>query len=149
MFLSAVHEAKFPEVVSRLYECKEIKKWIEIAGELSGYGTVELQREHVCPGHVWPVLDSLSDAKRGAMKYFPLVVFSARDDMIFPWAVVRKYEHFYRKMHSIALIDTDHGSHCTYFDNKMGNWAVKLSIRIFDQVVRNGISDSKMREDRS
>jgi len=80
------------------------------------------------------------------MKYFPSVVFYARDDVLFPWEVVRKYVNFFRKMHSVALIDTDHGSHCTYFDIRVGNWAVKLSIRIFDQVVRNGVSDSKMRE---
>jgi len=58
MVLSAIPQAKFPEVVTRRCERKEVLKWIEIAGELSGHGTVESQREHVCPGHDRAVLDT-------------------------------------------------------------------------------------------
>jgi len=146
MFLTEINITKFPEVVKRLWECKEIKKWIEIAGELSGHGTIESYREHCCPGYNWPILKSWAGTKLNTTKYFPSVVFSARDDILFPWEMVRKYEFIFRMMHSLALIDTDHGGHCTYMDNKAGSWAVRMSIRMFDQVVKNSVGESAMGE---
>jgi len=114
----------------------DLREWIAIASELSGYGTVESFREHCCPGYPWPYIAGATDEEVDEMKYFPAVVFNARDDIIFPWAVVKKYESIFRKMHSIALIDTDHGSHCMYLDNLGNNWAVIMSITIFDQVTK-------------
>jgi len=140
LFLSSIHDAKAPKIAERLQGAKGIKEWIEIAGELSGYGTIESYREHCCPGTAWSRIDAFTDAELSEMKYFPSVVFSARDDIFFPWGYVKRYLRLIRKMHSLALIDTDFGSHCTYFDNFADNWAVRMSISIFDQVVKN---DSK------
>jgi len=136
MFLSAIHDAKAPEVTMKLRNCTDLREWIEIASELSGYGTVESWREQCCPGYPWRYIGGATDEELDKMKYFPAVVFSARDDIVFPWAVVKKYEHIFRKMHSIALIDTDHGSHCMYLDNQGNNWAVNMSITIFDQIAK-------------
>jgi len=134
MFLSAIHDAEAPEVVMKLQNCNDLREWIEIAAQLSGYGNVDSYREKCCPGYPWPYITAAPDAEVDEMKYFPSVVFSSRDDIVFPWAVVKKYEHIFRKMHSIALIDTDHGSHCMYLDNQAKNWAVQMSILIFNQI---------------
>jgi len=77
------------------------------------------------------------------MKYFPSVVFSARDDIFFPWDYVKRYVRLIRKMHSLALIDTDYGNHCTYLDNLTNNWAVRMTISIFDQLVKNDYKGSE------
>merc|ERR1719285_16270 len=147
MFLSAIHDAKAPEVVMKLQNCTDLKEWIEIAAEFSGYGNVESYREKCCPGYPWPYINAATDAEVDEMKYFPSVVFSSKDDVVFPWAVVKKYEYIFRKMHSIALIDTDHGSHCWYFDNQMKNWAVQKSILIFNRITEQKYSSSKAEMD--
>jgi len=142
MFLSAIHNEKAPEVVTKLQNCTDLREWIEIAAELSGYGNVESYREICCPGYPWPEVGAATAAEIDEMKYFPSVVFSSRDDVVFPWAVVKKYEHIFHKMHSTALIDTDHGSHCMYLDNQAKNWAVKMSIMIFDEITEENYSSS-------
>lgn len=140
-FLNSIHDAKAPETVKRLRSCWGIRKWIEISAELSGYGTIKSYREHCCPGYDWPHLDTLPEAEVSEMKYFPAVVFNARDDILFPWGMVKKYEHYFRKLHSISLLDTEYGSHFSYLDTRAENWAVRMTILIFDQLV---INESKL-----
>merc|ERR1719320_1928841 len=70
MFLSAIHDVKAPEVVMKLQNCTDLREWIEIAAELSGYGSVERYREHCCPGYPWPYFNALTNAQVAKFKYF-------------------------------------------------------------------------------
>jgi len=128
-----------PELVEKLKNSKTLLEWEKHASGFAGPNNPSVQDFWDCndPSGIWKRLDKLSDDKLANLTSPPCIMFCARDDIMFPWAVVKNYLHHFHRTRNFAMIDTDMGGHCTYWEGLSGkNWSFRKSVEICQAVDR-------------
>lgn len=88
--------------------------------------------KNTCPGCGLEKLDNYSRERVLKMKLIPTVFFSARDDFLFGWDVLKKYVPYATTMDNFLLVDIDRGGHATFMEGLWGkSYAYRKSIEIF------------------
>jgi len=138
-WITDLHAKEKPEVVEKLKNAKTLLEWEKHATAFAGPGNPSVQDfwDNNDPSGLWKKIDKLSDEEAANLRSPPCIMFCARDDIMFPWAVVKKYLHHFQRTRNFAMIDTDMGGHCTYWEGLTGkNWCFRKSVEICQAVDR-------------
>jgi len=140
-WITDLHSKEKPEVVEKLKKAKTLLEWEQHAAAFAGPGNPTEQDfwENNDPIGMWKRLDKLTDSEAANLTGPPCIMFCARDDIMFPWALVKNYLHHFQRTRNFAMIDTDMGGHCTYWEGLTGrNWSFRKSVEICQAVDRMG-----------
>jgi len=138
-WITDLHVKEKPEVVEKLKKAKTLLEWEKHATAFAGPNNPTVQDfwDNNDPSGGWKRLDKLTDQEAVNLSGPPCIMFCARDDIMFPWAVVEKYLHHFQRTRSFAMIDTDLGGHCTFWEGLTGgNWSFRKSVEICQAVDR-------------
>jgi len=138
-WITDLHAKEKPEIVKKLKKAKTLIEWEKHAAAFAGPGNPSTQDfwDNNDPSGLWKKIDKLSDEEAASLSSPPCVMFCARDDIMFPWAVVKNYVHHFQRTRNFAMIDTDMGGHCTYWEGLTGeNWSFRKSVEICQAVDR-------------